>query len=488
MNNMKELELKPFICLAFANNTKIYNLIKKQYEKKSYEYYTSAIDSKWYHHEILNNSTIEKDLIAKQVLGMLEYEDFETFKAIENIIKNGWSQLYEWVHRQKFLYLSESAQLLNEKLNDITDDELIDWNVIALFLATLLSIPIIKKDGFFLHLCENLYFSLKWHDGENRYVQENIPKEERNRNKAILKELYTKKSVSRYNHSFVSNPNKEIALFQEGFAFLYDIEKISSSVSGVLTERDMEEIIGTYIESKKRENKNYTFNSKDINELAVYVTGAFHIKSLLQVFRKTKEKYFKDNKDTSLLEIKNLEETLTKYKEENQKLIDALADKNKEIQRLQKQIKQEYGRASEEYRDKIKELELQNQELQAQLANQQKEDHTTQQELEELIPDINLEEYKVIICGGHGNWHNKLKEILPSHWVYIHPDERWNGDIAKVDAIFFYTDYLNHATSIVVMNEARKKGVPVHYLENVNTEQVVKQLKKELFNQDSKNY
>jgi len=79
-----------------------------------------------------------------------------------------------------------------------------------------------------------------------------------------------------------------------------------------------------------------------------------------------------------------------------------------------------------------------------------------------------FEDKHYVVVGGHTNWVNKLKELLP-HFSYIDLD-RINIDysfIDNTDGIFYHAYYNNHGLYRKLLKEI--DDTPLHYLdENTN--------------------
>lgn len=96
---------------------------------------------------------------------------------------------------------------------------------------------------------------------------------------------------------------------------------------------------------------------------------------------------------------------------------------------------------------------------------------------EELKPSISDEEMiaylssqKACVIGGHPNWLNKIRALLPG-WKYIAAAGLQNKDaafLAGLDCVFIFTDHLDHKTYNKVMQVVRPTGVPIGYITSVN--------------------
>jgi hypothetical protein len=93
-----------------------------------------------------------------------------------------------------------------------------------------------------------------------------------------------------------------------------------------------------------------------------------------------------------------------------------------------------------------------------------------------------LQEYRVAIIGGHVGWINKLKSLLP-HWTYILPDSYRTIDaniLENKDRVYFFTDYLNHASYRKFISIIRERSLPFGYLNNNNLDMVLMRVAKDL--------
>lgn len=154
---------------------------------------------------------------------------------------------------------------------------------------------------------------------------------------------------------------------------------------------------------------------------------------------------------------------------------------------LQKQVKSEYGRAVSEFKNEIKEKEIDNSILRQELARSQieveelKKIAFSQEEPEEVTEPVDLSEFKGVIVGGHENCHNRMKEILPDSWRFVHPDDNIDTQIiAGADIVFFYVNYLSHAVFSKIFPEAKKNNIQVGYLKSVNIQECLQEIQKML--------
>lgn len=80
-----------------------------------------------------------------------------------------------------------------------------------------------------------------------------------------------------------------------------------------------------------------------------------------------------------------------------------------------------------------------------------------------------LTSFKGLVIGGHQNWHQKLKKVLPDLRI-IHPDKATVDTdlIAEADFVVFHAGYANHRQFRTAIDFARQSGKRVSYVSHVN--------------------
>lgn len=92
-----------------------------------------------------------------------------------------------------------------------------------------------------------------------------------------------------------------------------------------------------------------------------------------------------------------------------------------------------------------------------------------------------LKSKNVAIIGGHINWLNKMKRLF-DQWVYVdNPREDPKKKIMNCEAIYFFTDHLDHVIYEKYIAAARNmSSIKIGYIHNVNIDQNVKQIYDEI--------
>lgn len=477
---MAQIDLTPFLCEAFSSNPKIYKAIEEIYLQNRLAYYRLAKESSWYTHEILTCQSIEKEIVMKRALGILLEGDTE---KILLIIKKGWKSIYNQIKNQQEIKASEILYQMIPKTKTgqdrITNDELNSYAMVIIILAVLLGKDLDEEDEAHLIFINSCYKRLQWADeGEYRFSLKSLTKEDKRKVRELKNEIYTDAGINRYWITHAESSYEEMKRFSTGLAYLFDTEGLTSSIieDQVMSEKDIEEILAAYYVS---------FPDRNQADGAKFLAAGHIIKALLKAYKQLKEQYFKTNKENLYLEIDTYQQEAKEARLELKKQEWVINQKNQEIANLQKQVKAEYGRAVSEFRDQIKEKEIEISNLRQELARSQAEVEElkkiafSQEEPGEVTEPVDLSEFKGVIVGGHENWHNRMKEILPDSWRFVHPDDNINTQIiVGADIVFFYVNYLSHAVFKKIFFEAKKNNIPVGYLKRINCQECFQDMQK----------
>lgn len=97
---------------------------------------------------------------------------------------------------------------------------------------------------------------------------------------------------------------------------------------------------------------------------------------------------------------------------------------------------------------------------------------------ESLNYDV-LKDVSGVVIGGHNKWQSRMKEHLPN-CKFILPEMLNTLDLtifSKVNIVFIYTNYLNHALYYKVIDTIKNKDITLRYLKpHKNIELVLKQV------------
>ncbi len=478
-----QIDLTPFLCEAFASNKGVHKLIEKIYEQNKVEYYQLAKASKWYNHEIITCQSITKEIVMKRVLAILLEGDPE---KILQIIRKGWKSIYNLVKNQGLVkpskVISQTIPLGKTSLDKITNDEFNAYVLVVVILTMFLKKELDERDDAYIVFMQSCYARLQWADeGWYRFSLQSLTPEDRKKVRVFKEKIYEDAKINRYWISHTDPRASDLVKsYSDGLSFLFDTEKLTSSIieDEPLSERDIEEILAAYY---------VIFQNQDKTEGAKFLAAGHIIKALLRAYRHLKEQHFKTSRETLYLDLDTTQHEAKEARLEVKRQEWAINQKDKEIQNLQKRIKDEYGRAVAEYQGQVKTAAKERELLQHDVDRLQLQ----VQELETMLftPDIEAEHgepvdlsaLRGVIVGGRGKWHARMKDVLPDTWRFIHPDSDIDlALIAGADIVFFFTGYLSHAVYYAVIGEARRRNIPVGYLKRINEAECLAEIQYEI--------
>ncbi|MEB7440969.1 hypothetical protein NGC20_13335 [Enterococcus hirae] len=175
-------------------------------------------------------------------------------------------------------------------------------------------------------------------------------------------------------------------------------------------------------------------------------------------------------------EVNKLKKELSIAGKENGRLESLVESAEKEEKLLKQELKELRGLKKE-----VEKLKFENNILKESLDQKQRiplDDELDEVSFEEMIEYLNTK--KLLLVGGHSNFHGKLIQLLPNLKTFDVSENNTktlknpNGN----DVIFTYTEYLNHGLYYRIVNELSDKDKLVYLDTHVNTNLVLKRMYK----------
>lgn len=494
-----EVDLLPFTCYTMASNILIQPLLGKLYEKNRVEYYLLAKANPYYDHPILTSKSITKEIAAQKALGILLKNDPLILKRL---YQGGWHDLYNFINKSKTIHFTElffnkTLGLISKQVDKSTSNSVVPWGTMLVAISNLLGKQIEVEDPtyrFFLHKCKEDID----HWGQYKFSIRNFHKEHLAVSRKYISRVCEEVEIEKLNfNSFENVTDPEFSVTFNAFRSLMDTETLSLLLleDQLLTNKDTDEIMIAFFDSYVRDWGNDIPNDTedDISELLAFLPAAYMFKALLKAYKNLKKEYAKNSKENLYLALETAQNAAKKAIEDNTRLHNELAQlrvsDKKEIETLQKQINSEYTRSASEFKALIKNQETQLDERDQLIARLQSENNELKTMVESMITLDSIEEREAsspepielhnirgIIVGGHERWHAQLREALPD-WRLIPPGAVPDLNlISNADVIFFKADHLSHYTFWTVMNECRRRGIPVGYIKKSNKEDCIREI------------
>lgn len=479
----EQLNITPFLCEAFATNKKIYKSIDGIYNTDRLRFYSTAKASPYYNHSVCDESSILQEYYYKKILGILleaEKDKNLTELIIKKLIRKGWEYAYAHVINNNPVYIEKFMMnfIKKNKGLDNIDDDYLNSNVLIVILLCNMFEKEIKEGELYNFVISNYQKRLELiKNKEEMQSINNLPTEQKNELKEIEKKIKAGNIITFRPLECKANMTddklilidikkmSDIDKYLLCYEYIYDYENLSLiSIVGkdYLTSKEIQELIYTY--------KKIIPEEQNIETIIKYLYPAIQIRYLCKEYKKAKKLFFENfNEELNIIieekntEVKRLKDENYKLTNENNRLSTIISDMEKENKKLKKELEAKEDNKQELYSLREFMFSLDNEEEYVE------------------IDEVNyerLKEYKGVIVGGHDSWQRKIKEMLPN-FKFISTDAL-NFDVNILnnkEPVFIYTNCLNHGLYYKLINEIRKKDIPLYYLSySINEKIILKQI------------
>ncbi len=457
--------------------------IEEIYSQNKLFYYNTMQKSTAINHIIMTEGTLEQIIYARKVLGILlcAEEDFNLRYKIIKLLKKFYPIVFKAVRRHNLRELKERYS----QMDLITRETQSRIDAAVYFYISMYKYPD--------NIDQNCVVSII---NEFQDFQFNAPittdiLEELNRNRDQIGKVMNL-IIERYGNIFnykniINHDNKLIEEFGNITENLFIINKLNiNHLFKSLSERDIEEIILANIKSRRIKNPEDMINN--------VICGVF-IKSLINEYKNSKDLYFKNNKETLLYKIDDLEGRLATIEKENLNLKIELNNVADEKNSFNEALNYEINKIEKSHKIQINEMNSKILELEKCLLEERKYRNELNT-LREYVFEVNneyipkerektLDSYidcsKILIIGGTKEWRRRFREKYPNLRTLSGFNE--NFDVAILggyEYIFFYSGYMNHATYYRAMNFIRANVLKFGYIGKTNMELVEYELMDEI--------
>ncbi|WP_286725456.1 hypothetical protein [Pelotomaculum sp. PtaB.Bin117] len=480
------VDLVPFLLEAFGLKREIYHDIDVLYQDKRTEYFKLASASKYYRHPVVSEGTTQQEEYAKKTLGILMYlkkcGDSEVWEQFVSIMKKGWPHVFEYFASSEVIsfesFFADSTKCLGNSSSVNAE------TVVLLCMANLWGKEV-EADPLFEFVCRVLHGRLMVREQSNPGVfchqnmemalQKNV-RELRLQIRKKFGEISSLDSVFRL-------ADDELAKHVFFFERLCDVEEMNSSriFDGIaISAADIEEILGAYLSA---------FNRKSISEAARYLVSGLLFRGLLKAYKAAKEHYFRSSKDGTYIDAEFYEKAVEAVIGEREYYKAQAEQFKRQVAELRDNLDNMYSRKMAEMGKKIRELENQL------LVEKQKEkelialrslmfslNNDDAPDVPDLQEEAVMDGIKAAVAGGFERWQRKMKERYP-HFIFLTSENFDPRLLDGVGHVFIFARHIGHKLYYRVINEARKRDMPVSYVSKVNEELAVKEMKNALAGQ-----
>lgn len=467
------------ISLCLARNNEMKRDIDKIYMSDKLKYYNAAINSTCIKHIIIMQGTLEQEIYARRILGILLEAEFDNSikSKLIKLLRKYYPIIYNCVKKRD----KENLKNRYMKMDIITRNVEARFDAaIYLYFATYISSELVDQ-GFIISILNDIE-DFEFGNLMNQNIEGELQKykSEIQEIKTLIKREYGKtfnyKDIIRHHNEYIRNSGNFLEdLFVTNKLDINHIFHDSEFIN-------MDKIILSYVRVAKNRNPELIISN--------VISGIF-IQSLINEYKNTRNLYFAKGGEVLHYELNALEKKLNNVENENNNLKSKLEDLNKEKSLYDKNLNYELNRLNNLHKLEIKAIEDKFKNLE----NKLNEEKNHSRELESLIEyeldlnddydnchlDKNLEDYiknkKIIIIGGDKEWRRRFRIKYPEIRTLNGFNENFDiGILNNSDYIFFYTKYMNHSTFHKAMNFIKFNQCKFGYIGKTNIELVEQEL------------
>lgn len=468
------------ISIALVINTTMIKDINNLYNLDKLKYYNAAKNSTCIDHVIMKQGTLDQEISARKVLGILLVAEVDS-NLRNNVIKllrKYYPIVYNSVKKHDKRELAKKYSQM-DKINRIIFSRL--HGAIYFYLGMYRSAELVDQ-GFFISIIEDLK------DFEfGSLITANIDEELKVYKDKIqeIKTLLRKEYGKIYSYKDLQDSNyKDVGKFRDIFKNLFFANKLDPNYvfynSSFL---NIDEIILSYI--KKSNNR---LDSKIILQSLI---NGIYMKSLINEYKKARDLCLQNNQETLLFKINFLEEKLINVVDENKEMDCKLNLLEQEKALFDENLKNQINKLNKSHKSETNNMQNRIKELEVQLLEEKKyrselnalREYVFQVKNEYIpkVSDKTLEYYiankEVLIIGGSKKWRRKFREKYPKIRTLNGFNENFEINILNnADFIFFYTGFMNHATYNRAMNFIRANQIHFSYIGRTNIDLVEEEI------------
>ena len=403
------------ISLCIARNNVMKKDIEKIYMSDKLKYYNAAINSSCVKYIIIMQGTLEQEIYARRVLGILleaEFDNSIKSKFIK-LLRKYYPNIYNCVKKRN----KENLKNKYMKMDIITRNIEARFDAaIYLYFATYTSSELVDQ-GFIISILKDIE-DFEFNNLLNQNIEDELEKykSEIQEVKTLIKREYGKtfsyKEIIRHNNEYIRN----LGCFLED---LFITNKLN--INYIFHDSEfinIDKIILSYV--RVAENKNPESIISNV------ISGIF-MQSLLNEYKNVRNLYFQRNGEVLYSELNILEKKLSNVESENNNLKSKVENLNKEKSLYDKNLNYELNKLNNVHKLEMKDMENKIKNLE----NKLNEEKNLRHELESLIEykidlndnydncylDRNLEDYirnkKIVIIGGDKEWRRRFRIKYP---------------------------------------------------------------------------
>jgi len=484
------INTRHILIVALGYNDYLHNEIDRIYEENRWTYYEEFKNSGFYNDMVIKSFTTGYEEKMKKVAGIVEWcYNHNDLSLVHRLIKKGYKDVLRYYEQnknnldlQQFMYFILKRRGM--KVEEMTELKASMYQSVLLYL--------VYTDDYNVNkIFNNPYGKIVLQGIKNLredllhpfIIQKQLKESELDNEKAVnlIKETLridvNKKIPINLDKIFdvALDIRSEEILAEKGLSFKTADIQTSEKVRSSLFQEEVFKHIGGYSGALKLSELNYfdllsvefskdellmlahsalniqQLNSYDDKEKQQYLISTLFLHALVKQYKLQKEHLINDTQESWYLDVKQREkqieekekdyrketDKLTTQNEEGKRRIQELKDKNKELEKELERLRKQVAETKDEKEELI--------ELRNFAYNQKRVDVEVDALSVKEAADL-LNTRKIIVCGGHPNMQQRLKEWLPNLETMSTDTLGKNFNyLRNYDVVYFYPNYANHS-------------------------------------------
>lgn len=468
------------ISLSLTKNDEMKRDVDKIYDKDKLRFYNAVINSNCKNHVAIIQGTLEQEIYARRVLGILLEAEFDNCirSKIIKLLKKYYTIVYNSVKKHDKVILKNKYMKMDITTRNV--EAKFDSSIYLYF--TVYFSPDKADQGFIISILNDIE-EFEFRNLINQNIENELKehKDKIQEIKTIIRRNFGK--VINY-RDILKHRNNDIRNLGEYLQDLLLSNKLN--IDHIFQESEfinIDKIILSYVRTKSKD--------ENLDSLMSSIISGIFIQSLINEYKKSRTIYFEKSGEILNSELASLKEKFSYLENENRNLKIQVENLNRDKQAYDRNLISELNKVNRKHQQEIKNLEDKIENLERKLKSEKK----LRIEIEGLREyelnannnfqnnnlDIDLQEYigdkKIVIIGGDKEWRRKFRIKYPQIRTLNGFNDNFDISILiNCDYIFFYTKYMNHSTFYKAMNFIKLNKCKFGYIGKTNIELVEQEI------------
>jgi hypothetical protein len=506
------INIRHFLIVALGQQDFLHSTIDEIYEKRQLEYYKAFKESGFYNDLLIQRYALKSELYMRKIAGIVEWcytnDDYE---LIYKLIKKGYKYAYNYTQQRRYIDIQDFATAFIKRgggINSVSEIGLFLNAVVVIYLSDKQS----KDVGFmndygvqFINGIERMNKECYIYMSKQEYLKDSKEEIDDIYKRYNISRSFKVNTVGKLMDLFIMNEEQEVLkksnlknyeelrdnVYQQGMT------KYIGALSGWIKTVGFEPMDIAEAHPFNKEELDVVFyeflNAKEGNNLTdqdqdLFYASCMYLWVFANLYKEAKQLYLNGRQEQDYLNVKEKELILKEKEAFIQKTMDNAQQQMEQMEQKVKRLEEALQKSQKENQILLKENEKINNNEKEVFALRDFIYKIEAEEVEESSLTVEqmsdeLKNLKLVVFGGHPNWQNKMKEVLPNT-QFIDVDNL-NIDISFTDKsnhVFINTTHFNHTFYEKIMGRLNRNNTTFSYLKGyANTKKTLEEMYQKLY-------